>query len=297
MQIIEKYRKKGLLNLNKNYIFAHTNLTYMATYNKRGYKAPKEKVEGDENVKMDNQFLEDVPNVDEKDSATARTFDALDQTASLTEEWVARNQKFILGFLGGAALMTIGYLLYQKFVVEPNEQKATDDLYVAQQNFQAAVDAQDPKVQDSLFTLVVKGAEGKQSAVDLASQYSGTDSGNLANYYAGIAYLNLKKYDDAIKFLEAYKANDDFTGPIAVGAIGDAYAQKKDNAKALEYYEKAARAKANEFTTPRYLYKAGVMCVEMGKKADALKYFTEIKEQYESAPEAQQIDALIGMVK
>lgn len=269
----------------------------MATYNKRGYKAPKEKDENEGNVPMDNQFIEDTPNVDAKDSTTARAFDALDQTASRTEEWVARNQKFILGFIGGAALLTIGYLMYQKFIVEPNEMQATDDLLVTQQNFQAAVDAQDPKVQDSLFTLVVKGAEGKQSAVELASQYAGTDSGNISNYYAGIAYLNLKKYDDAIKYLEQYKGKDTFTGAIATGAIGDAYAQKNDNAKALEYYEKAARTNTNDFTTPRYLYKAGVICMEMGKKAEAGNFFNEIKTQYEDTPEGQQVDALLGMTK
>ena len=62
----------------------------MATYNKRGYKAPKEKEE-----KLDTNFIEDV-NVDEKDSTTAGVFNSLDQTASKTEEWVARNQKYIL---------------------------------------------------------------------------------------------------------------------------------------------------------------------------------------------------------
>ena len=61
----------------------------MATFNKRGYKAPKEKEE-----KLDNTFIEDV-NVDEKDSATAKAFDALDETASKTEDFVAKNQKYI----------------------------------------------------------------------------------------------------------------------------------------------------------------------------------------------------------
>jgi hypothetical protein len=37
----------------------------MATFNKRGYKAPKEKEE-----KVDNNYIEDI-NVDEKDSTTA----------------------------------------------------------------------------------------------------------------------------------------------------------------------------------------------------------------------------------
>lgn len=264
----------------------------MATYNKRGYKAPKEKEE-----KLDNNFIEDTPNVDAKDSATAKAFDTLDQTASKTEEWVAKNQKYILGVLAAAAVVTLGYLLYQRFVAEPKQQEATDDLFVSQKNFQLAVDATDAKKQDSLFNLVLKGSEGKQGATGIADQYSGTDSGNLANYYAGIAYLNLKKYDDAIAYLEKFSSKDAFLGAIATGAIGDAYAQKNDAKKALELYEKAARQNNNEFTTPRYLYKAGQTSLSLGNKADALKYFTEIKEKFESAPEAQQIDALIGMAQ
>src|SRR6478672_9262511 len=172
----------------------------MATYNKRGFKAPKEKAE-----KLDNNYIEDV-NVDAKDSATAKAFDALDQTASRTEDFVAKNQKYILGFLTVVAVVTIGYLMYQKFIVGPNEQEAADDLFVAQQNFQKAVDG--TKSQDSLFALVLKGAEGKQGAVEIAKQYSGTAAGNIANYYAGIAYLNTGKYNEAIEYLGKFSSDD-----------------------------------------------------------------------------------------
>ena len=263
----------------------------MATYNKRGYKAPKEKEE-----KLDNNFIEDV-NVDAKDSATAKAFDALDQTASKTEDFVAKNQKYILGFLGAVALVTIGYLLYQKFIAGPNEQEAADDLFVAQQNFQKAVDGTVQKSQDSLYSLVLKGADGKQGAIEIAKQYSGTDAGNMANYYVGIAYLNTGKYTEAIDYLEKFSSEDVMLGPIATGAIGDAYSQKNDAKKALEYYIKAAEASANELTAPRYLLKAGQTSYSLGNKADALKYFTQIKEKYESAPEAATIDALIGMAQ
>jgi hypothetical protein len=40
-------------------------------------------------------------------------------------------------------------------------------MFEAQQNFQKAVDAQEPKKQDSLFNLVLKGSEGKQGAVKI----------------------------------------------------------------------------------------------------------------------------------
>ena len=263
----------------------------MATYNKRGYKAPKEKEE-----KLDNNFIEDV-NVDVQDSTTAKAFDALDETASRTEDFVAKNQKYILGGLGLIAVLTLGYLLYQRFVAEPKQVDASNDIFVTQQNFQKAVDAPEPKTQDSLFTLVLKGADGKQGAVDIADQYSGTDAGNLANYYAGIASLNLKKYDDAVKYLEKFSSKDTFLSAIAVGAIGDAYSQKNDAKKALEFYVKASQMNANELTSPRYLLKAGQTSLTLGNKSDALKYFTEIKDKYEMAPEAQGIDALIGMAQ
>lgn len=277
--------------MNKNFIFAHTKLHQMATYNKRGYRTPKEK---EENV--DTNFVEDTTaTIDESQSTTAGVFNTLDETANKTEAWVEKNQKFILGFLGTVVVLILAYLGYQKFIAEPNEQAATDDLFVAQQNFQLAIDG--AKSQDSLFNLVLKGSEGKQGVIGIADQYSGTDSGNLANYYAGISYLNLKKYDEAIQYLEKFSSSDDHLGPISIGAIGDAYAEKNDANKALEFYVKAAHANVNDFTTPRYLLKAGQTALSIGNKADALTYFTEIKEKYESSPEAQFVDALIGMAQ
>ena len=58
----------------------------MATFNKRGYKEPKPKSE-----KLDNNYIEDV-NVDAKDSATAKAFDTLDQSASRAEDFVAKKK-------------------------------------------------------------------------------------------------------------------------------------------------------------------------------------------------------------
>jgi tetratricopeptide (TPR) repeat protein len=260
----------------------------MATYNKRGYKAPKEKEE-----KLDNNFIEDV-NVDEKDSTTAGVFNSLDQTASKTEEWVARNQKYIFGIVTAIAVVTVGYLLYQKFVAQPNEEAAATEMFEAQQNFQKAVDG---TKSDSLFALSLKGSEGKYGFKDIAEKYSGTAAGNLANYYAGIASLNTGKYDDAISYLEKFKSDDAILSVLAVGAIGDAHAQKNQQKEALEYYIKASEMNKNDFTTPRFLLKAGQTSLALGNKADALKYFTEIKEQYESTPEAQGIEGLIGLAQ
>lgn len=260
----------------------------MATYNKRGYKAPKPKEE-----KLDNDFIEEV-NVDEKDSTTAGVFNSLDETASKTEEFVEKNQKVIFGIVGAVALLVVGYLLYQKFVVEPKEEDAVAGMFVAQSNFQKAADG---TKSDSLYTLALNGADGKYGFVKIADEFSGTDAGNLANYYAGMAYLNTGKFDQAISYLEKFNGKGSVLEAMAIGGIGDAHAEKGQLKEALGFYIKASETNKNDFTTPRYLLKAGKTALASNDKAEALKHFTTIKESYDTSAEAQGIDALIGLAQ
>jgi tetratricopeptide (TPR) repeat protein len=262
----------------------------MATYNKRGYKEPKEKVE------VVNPFdgVEEVQ-VDEANSTTANVFGSLDEGANKVEEWVVKNQKYIFGIVGGIAVLWIAYLLYGKYVSEPNEINAANDMFVAQQNFDAAINDETKK--DSLFNLALNGSEGKQGFVKLASNYSGTDAGNLANYYAGIAYLNLGKNKEAIQYLQDFSSKDMVLSVLATGAIGDAFAQQNEKDDALDYYEKALSMNENDLTTPRFLLKAAQTALSLDKKEEAKKYFTTLKEKYETSPEARNIDALLGLAE
>ncbi|MFV8336236.1 tetratricopeptide repeat protein [Flavobacterium sp. RSP29] len=257
----------------------------MATYSKRGYKAPKEKEVKD--------GVEAVI-IDEKDSTTAEVFSKLDETATITEDWVAKNQKVIIGLVAAAAIFTIGYLGYQRFVAAPQQEEAANEMFVAQQNFQKATDG---VASDSLYKLSLNGSEGKFGFLKIADEYSGTDAGNLANYYAGIAYLNTGKYTEAIDYLSKFKSDDIVLGALAKGAIGDAYSQKNQPKEALENYVKAAESNKNDFTTPRFLLKAGKTALALGNKADALKYFTDIKDNFEGSPEAASVDVLIGLAQ
>lgn len=259
----------------------------MATYNKRGYKAPKP-----EEAKVENE-LEEV--IDTTDSTTAEVFDTLDKSASRTEEWVAKNQKVLLGVVGAIAIGTLGYLLFNRFVVEPKEEKATNEIFQAQQYFQQAVDATEKN--DSLYNLALKGGDGKLGFIGIAEQYAGTDAGNLANYHAGMAYLNLGDFKNAITYLEKFKSEDAILKPMALGAIGDALAETNKVDDAITHYKKAAEASENDFTTPRFLFKAAQLSLTAGKKAEANKLFVEIKEKYETSKEGMNIDAFIAMTE
>ncbi|MGV3460935.1 MAG: tetratricopeptide repeat protein [Flavobacterium sp.] len=256
----------------------------MATYNKRGYKAPKpaevNEVEPVEEV------------IDDSNSTTAGVFNSLDEGASKTEEWVAGNQKLIYIILAIVTIGTIGYLGYNKWIATPAEETAATDMFQAQQYFIQAVDATEK--QDSLFNLALKGGEGKQGLLDIIENHKGTDAANLAEYSAGMAYLNLGKYKDAVGHLENFKTDNEELKALAFGAIGDAFAQLKQNNEALEYYDKAVKAIDNDLITPRFLFKSAQLSLAMNKKEDALKNFTQIKEKYETSAEGANIDAYIA---
>ena len=113
------------LNTNKNYIFAAQYNITMATYKKRGYK-PKTKGEKDQNLS--------------DGSTTAEVFNTLDETASKTEAWVAKNQKYIFVIVGLAAVFVLGYLGYKEFIAKPQQATAANDMFQAKKYFNEAAE-------------------------------------------------------------------------------------------------------------------------------------------------------------
>ena len=251
----------------------------MATYKKRGYK-PKNKAE--------QQQLETDK------STTAEVFSTLDQSASRSEQWVQRNQNYILGAIGVIAVAVLGYLAYNQFVQNPKEESAANELFYPQQYFDQALNA---TAKDSLFNLALNGGEGKYGFLDIIDEYGGTKAANLANYSAGMAYLNMQQYDEAIKHLENFKSDDAILGALAKGGIGDSFMQLGQPDEALGYYEQAIKHSENQFTTPKFLYKAGITALELKNNEKALGYFRRIKEEYPDSNEASTIDVFIGMAQ
>lgn len=251
----------------------------MATYNKRGYK-PKTKVEKEQNI--------------EDGSTTAEVFNTLDETASKTEAFVAKNQKYIFIIIGVVAAVVLGSLAFKEYVAKPKQMNAMNDMYQAQKFFNDAVVGVE---KDSLFNLSLNGGEGKYGMLDIISEYSGTEAANLATYYAGTAYLRLKDYKKAVEYLSDFKSEDEILAPIAKGNIGDAFVQLNQHEDALGYYEKAAEMRSNGYTAPMYLYKAGAVALDLGKADKALSYFEKIKEDYPDSNEALNIDVFIGKAR
>jgi tetratricopeptide (TPR) repeat protein len=247
----------------------------MSTYKKRGSK-PKDNRE---------QAVQDK-------SATAEVFNTLDETASRSEKWIEKNSKPLFYSLVLIAVVILGSLGYNKYIIEPTETEAANELSYPRKHFNAASSASIG--QDSLLNLSLDGADGKYGFVDISNTYGGTKAGNLANYYAGVSYLKLKQYDKAIDFLSKFSSDDELLGPTAIGAIGDAFADINQPKDALKYYEEAAAKKSNDFTAPLFLYKAGITAMELKEYSKALSLFTKIKSDFPKSFQAGDIDRYIA---
>ena len=194
----------------------------------------------------------------------------------VVENWYQANSKMVNYALIGILAIVVGVFGY-KYYIGGQSKKANDAIFRAQTYY--SIDS---------INWALNGDGNNLGFKKIADKFSGTPAGNLANYYAGMAYLNTGKYSEAITYLEKFSSKDMVLSTLAVGAIGDAYSQKNQAKEALSFYVKAAEMNKNEFTTPRFLLKAGQTALTLGNKEEALKYFTEIKEKY---------DAMIGLAQ
>ncbi len=257
----------------------------MATYKKKGYKKIKKTAVYDE-------------------SLVAKSLENVEDLTIRSEKFLERHQNKIFTGIVILALLVAGYYFYHQRVVLPKRAEAANALYPAQKLFEQAVDETDPAKQKQLFEKVLQGDGGKYGVLDVMDEYGSTPSGNLAHYYAGIAYYHLGQFDKAVSELSKFKSKDAVLHPLALGVIGDAFLQLNQPEDALEYYEKAARAADNAYTTPMFLTKAGKVALDLYKsKKDegylnkARKYLKEVEDKYPSSPAAKEAKIFLAQAE
>jgi len=65
----------------------------------------------------------------------------------------------------------------------------------------------------------------------------------------------------------------------------------------VKYYERAADHVKNDFTSPIYLMRAGILLEESGAFKQALKMYSRIEKEFNKTLEGQQISKYITRVK
>jgi tetratricopeptide (TPR) repeat protein len=208
--------------------------------------------------------------------------DGLGQVSRFTRE----NQKSLIFIASAIVAMILVYVLYQKLYLAPRESKAADQMHVAQ-DFWAKKD----------WDKAIKGDAGYPGFEKIISDYSNTKAANLACFYLGVAYLNKGEYRKAIDNLNNYRGDDVMVAAEAFGNTGDAYVELKDYSNAATYFKKAADKASNNFLSPLYLKKLGLVYEAQNDNKSALDAYKSIKADYATSAEAQNIDEYIARLE
>ena len=186
---------------------------------------------------------------------------------------------------GAIAIVAViaAVLLYHNFVTIPAKQEAMAQTFTAENYFS-----------NGDFEKALNGDGNALGFNQIISEY-GTKSGEAVYFYAGVCNLQLGNYQEAIENLKKYNGKEEIMAARAIACIGDAYAAMNDLEKALSNY-KAAAAAADNVLAANYLLKAGIICEELGKPAEALKLYEEIKTKYAQSPEGYEINKYISRI-
>lgn len=204
---------------------------------------------------------------------------AVEEALGKTEQFIEKNQKWMMYIVMGIIALVLIYFGYQKFYIAPMEQNAQEEVFMAQKYFEM----------DSLDRALY-GDGNALGFLDIIDDYGSTKTGNLAKYYAGICYLKMGNFEEAISYLEDHDPADQIIGPMAVGAIGDAYMELNEPEKAVEYYMDAAEENINDFTTPMFLYKAGMTYELLGEYDEAYEVYDRIFREFYRSAEGKTIE-------
>lgn len=208
---------------------------------------------------------------------------AVEEALSKSEQFIERHQNTIIYTVGVIVILIAGYIGYTRFILEPREQEALSEMFMAQSYFE-----------QEEYELALEGDAEYPGFLDIISDYRMTSASNLARFYAGVSLIRLGELEDGVDQLESFRKRDQLLGAMAYGAIGDAYWEMGELEDAARAYRKAYNYEPNDLTTPLFLFKAGRLYEEMGDYEEALSRYERIHREYSDSHEAREIEKYIA---
>jgi len=213
-------------------------------------------------------------------------FESVENVLTRTEQFIENNQKIITTVVLVIVILVGAYLLFTRYYLAPMENEAQGQMFRAEQYF----------ARDS-FNLALNGDGNYLGFLDIIDEYGITKSANLAHYYAGISYLHLGQYDNAIEHLEEFDVKDKIIEPQKYGALGNAYLEKGNNGKALDFYLEAIDSDDNAFTQPLYMSKAAFVYELQGEYQEAIELYREIRRKFPESTQSEEADKNIARLQ
>jgi len=177
--------------------------------------------------------------------------------------------------------LIIGYIVYSG----QQEQEASILLGMAEQelmmgNYETALYGDDEE-----FTL---------GFLQIANNYSGTDSGNLANYYAAVTEFELGNYQEALGFIEDYTPAKGILGVAAISLHANILLELENFTEAAQQYERAAEWDKNDSTTPSNLLEAAQAYQQADDIQMATTHFERIVNEFPNSSQAARAERMLG---
>lgn len=208
------------------------------------------------------------------------------EAVSRTEQFIENNKKKLTITVVAVIAVVAAVLLLNTYYFAPRQEKAHAALVAGEKLFQAGD-----------FESALNGDNNEYDGFDaIIKNFKGTKAANLAKAYAGISHAQLGQFDEAINYLKSFKSNDNMIAPSVLGALANCYAGKEDYAQAAATFLKAAAKADNNTLSPTFLVQAGQLFEQMGKSADALKAYQQVKDKYYQSVQAADIDKYIQRV-
>lgn len=214
----------------------------------------------------------------------------VEQTFNAQETVFLKYRKQILIAVAAVILLIAGVAIYKTFYSGPREIKASTAIAKAQDAFA-----------NGDYQKALNGDKTMEGFLAVEENYGGTDAANLARLYAGLCYANLGKWQEAAKYLEDFSTQGDaLISPMAVAALGNAYANLNEVDKAIKALKKAADMAdseavdgVNNSISPACLMQAARLLESQKKNDEALAIYQSIKEKYQGSAVAADIDKYI----
>jgi tetratricopeptide (TPR) repeat protein len=208
-----------------------------------------------------------------------------------TEQFWSKYSKPISIGLVAIVVIVAGYFIYQSMFAQPGEQKAEEAVFKAEDYFRM----------DSLDK-ALNGDGASLGLLRVISRYSGSAAANRAQLMAGSIYLQKGDYKNAIKHLEKFKSGVPQLEARATGLMADAYSDmgkannnNGDKQKAAELYKKAAATfEADDYNAGEYLFRAAALYESMGKNAEAIEAYKQIKEKHPTSERVYEVDKYLA---
>jgi len=197
------------------------------------------------------------------------------------KEKFKNNKFFKIASISLSAILigVVVFLGYRQFIWKPDNEKSKDAYY---ESLNYILKDQDPNDTTKAPKDPIKQLQGA------VKKYDGKIGGEISKYILATQYMRNGKYKQALVLLEDISVEDTYMSAMIVGLQGDCKSEMKKYAEAIELYDEASKINENNFTSPMYLFKAGLNSEKLKTKTEATAYYEEIAFHYPNSLEAKQ---------